>query len=267
MPFVRQLIANVTNCTNILRDFNINEEISVGTVYCVQNHRGLSRTPTVYLGRLKPLTFSVKCDGYRTVCDRGNKCKDSVRFDNWGCDVLEVVAKEDEVPPGASPILASYKLLNMSNMNFTRGEKGVGIVTMKKGGEPKIEGVTWCKGTDCYPIPAQYNDNPNPEMKHGIKFLTAYSMADQERRKRQRYLADIELYLSFFDMEKFDQFSPDIRWELEPIKANYEMGTLQTLKLEELKEYATTLRKIVIDLIPSAKIPDAPKETDFNMEL
>lgn len=267
MPFVRQLIANVTNCTNILRDFNINEEISVGTVYCVQNHRGLSKTPTVFLGRLTPLSYSIKCDGYRTVCDRGNNCKDTVRFDNWGCDVLEVVAKESEIPEGASPILASYKLLNMTDMNFTRGEKGVGIVTMQKSGEPKIEGVTWCKGTNCYPIPAQYDDHPNPEMKHGIKFLTAFSMADQERRKRQRYLSDIELYLSYFDFDKFDQFSPDVKWELEPIKAYYEMGTLPTLKVEELKEYAATLRRVIIQSIPNANIPEAPKDGDFNMNM
>ena len=267
MPFLKQLIINVTNCTNILRDFNINEEISVGTVYCVQNHRGISKTPTVTLSRLTPLSYSVKCEGYRSVCDKGNKCKDNVRFDHWGCDVLQIVGKEDEMPEGSSRVLAEYKLLNISEMNFTRGEKGIGIVQMTKGGEPKIEGVTWCKGTSCYPIAAQYNDNPNPEMKHGLKFLTAYSKGQNEKRQKDKYINEITQYMSFFDLDHFDEFPADIRWILEPWKAFIEMGTINTLTIEELKEGAKSLRELVINTIPNVEIPEQKQENEINMEL
>ena len=263
MPFLRQLIINITNCTNILRDFNLNEEISVGTVYCVQNHRGLSKTPVVFLGRLTPLTYSVRCDGYRSVCDRGNKCKDNVRFDHWGCDVLDVVGKEDEMPEGSPRILSTYKLLNISDMNFTRGQKGIGIVQMAKTGEAKIEGVTWCKGTECYPIAAQYNEHPNPEMKHGLKFLTAFSKGENERRKKTKYIEDINLYLSFFDLENFDTFPPDIKWILNPWKAYLEMGTLRSLTVDELKEGAQTLRDLVISTLPHVQVPDPTPERDY----
>lgn len=260
MHYLRDIIKKHTNCTNIKRDFNINEEISVGAVYCIQNYRGFTNTPTTYIGKLTPLTYSLKCGGYRTVCNRGNKCTENIKFDHRGCNIMKLVAKEDEVPEGSSRLLASYELLNISNITYAQGDKATGIATVRIN-ESRLEGVMWCRNTECFPIAAKYTPIVNPELKgRGIKFLTAYSMAENERRAKEKALFEVNQLLDFFDLEQFEEFPPDIKYDLAPYKYGRDLNTINQMSVQELKEGSKIIRQAIIKLLPDVQLPDPPKE-------
>ncbi|EAX93176.1 hypothetical protein TVAG_233410 [Trichomonas vaginalis G3] len=260
MPYLRDIIKKHTNCTNIKRDFNINEEISVGAVYCIQNYRGYSKTPMTFFQKQTPFSYSLKCGGYRTVCTKGNQCQDTIKFEHRGCTVMRLVAKEDEIPEGSSRVLASYELLNISNMNFSSGDRAAGLATMRIN-ETRLEGVTWCKNTECYPIAAKYTPIVNPEMKErGVKFLTAFSIAENERRAKEKALLEVNNLLDVFDLEQFEEFPLDIKYDLAPYKYGRDLGTLNNMSTEELKEGARIIRESLMKILPQIQLPEPPKE-------
>ena len=80
-------------------------------------------------------------------------------------------------------------------------------------------------------------------------------------------VGDIITYLENFDLEDFYSIPPDLRWELEPIKAAVDMNVLPSYSLEELKKACKDLRKLVINNVQKANLPKPARESDYSVEL
>ena len=268
MPFVRELVKEAANCSNIMRDFNINEEISLGIVYSIQSHKGISKSPPVVFSKISPYTISMKCEDTSVFCEKQKSCNFNVTFENFGCDQLTLKAKDDEIPEGTQAELFTADLLNISDMNYSRGDKARGDVIMSSQTIfHNIENIQWCKEETCYPINFEIKHNEKSEIDDGMDFIRAYISGIQEKKFREKLISDIYQYLDNFNIDDFYSISPDIRWELEPIKAAVDMGTINSYTIDELKETCRHLRKLVVNQVKGAKLPEPIRESDYSTEL
>ena len=175
---------------------------------------------------------------------------------------------KNDIPEGIDNKLFSVNLLNISNMNFTRGDKSRGDVIMNvESLFTDIKAIQWCKENSCYPIKFDIKRESNKDLERGLDFIRAYVKGDSEKRLREKLISDINQLMSNFDLDNFYEISPEVRWELEPIKAAIEMGTLNTLSMNELKESYKVLKKQVINFVSGAKLPEPIRESDYITDL
>lgn len=261
-PFIINLIKDATNCTNILKDFNAYEAIALGAVYHTEYLRNLTRFPPTQFARQQPFTLKVQCNATQNVCQRGATCKEAVYEKSYGCDNLYVLANPNQIGEGVNPVLYTYEMTNLSNIYFTRHDVGIGHIYFDQV-KQRVAGVTWCRNQTCWPIASKVSHNPNPEMKHGIEFLKAYSKEENKRRMINKLAVDVEKLVSIINFDELENL-PDLAWILRPIKADFDIGTLRSRTVKQLKSYVDDLKKVIGVLMQSIppEYEDAGKVDD-----
>ena len=198
-PFVFDLVKSATNCSNIKKELNPNEAISLGGVYLSLQSSDSSKFTPSFVYKRPPTNITLKCQNSNEYCTRGVKCNRVIyEYNSKGCQNAVLYSDEATTPQGLSTIISTTELTNISNITYEEGESGYGKFEMSPS-SLSIGTVEWCKSKDgyfdnsntCYPIKIKNFFGFEKELRNEAEWVADYWQMMRKRKEKADILVNI----------------------------------------------------------------------------
>ena len=160
-------------------------------LYAMMTSDTSSITPT-YVVRLPNSDLSLVCDNKTTVlyCKKFESCiHGPMIFNCDGCTNINIVASEDGIPVGTSPITQTIKL---KNSPYKGDSQSYGKITVESP-DQFVRQIQWCsKGKKCINVPFDIDVDLYSGIKQSSKWISQYNKEKMEIEKLKQIIAKIE---------------------------------------------------------------------------
>ena len=258
LKFLPDLIKKTTKIPVIKRDLNPNEAISLGAVHFGAISANLSPYPPGKVFKIPSISMNVTCGDTNFYCEKGkiNCTSEVMLFNTTGCNEVTINANPKEVPYLSSPIMARYKLKNISKVDFFDFNYiPIARFTMKSP-LAQIEEISWCEEFQrCIPVDFEPVLMDNYEYNKTNAFIRSYHEVDNERYRKNKLIEMIHVMVDKLDLlinNEDDtikvEIRDDIRQKIDDIIQQYESGSLITLPIDSLDNIYSEFHKICQEL-------------------
>ncbi|OHT06910.1 hypothetical protein TRFO_24942 [Tritrichomonas foetus] len=254
-PLFSEIVKKVTNIQLVKHDLNPTEAISYGSVYATSVSYGLSPYPPGIVTQVPFVSMNVTCGDTSIYCVKDEmRCNSEImEIGTEACQIVTITADPKDIPEGSSPIMAQYRLKNLTNLHFDKDSKGLGRFTMNNP-YPAIRKIEWCSGLDCQPIDFEPYFANIAHLNESVRFISNYQDADSIRFEKSNLLGKIALLLDSIDLqingqnEIFVELTNDFLKNYKEAKELHESGQLRNKSNEELKDLLNTINEIAKSL-------------------
>ena len=131
----------------VKKELSINDAVSFGALYVLQDMQNLSMYTYPNLTRCSPYNSYVECGGVISeYCYQSSNCSEGAVLENSICEKINIYTDPENAPEGCSNLLGQQIMVNSSD--FTHHPSG-GFL-MFKPPAPMVNFAMWCRNSDFY---------------------------------------------------------------------------------------------------------------------